>query len=375
MVETALQLYTYRSNEGAIQVGNPFRAYKIKGFLAEKGEQSCAPANKVNDIYCIWGNIKSGAYNFYKQKLVLFSSFKNLSCTVTPKGIKCDDCDLMVRTSNEIKEKRELSPITSKNLLTAVTPGTGTAATDINSIQGEYKGYLHHEYLNTYQQGSMNILTYQAAEDPTKPVNLRMSAIATLYFGDDTSAESISYRFKERTYPNPLLAPQFVFSQTENDVDAILQVTQLGKGIVKGIWHSQLFGKVGTFEFRKDGLPTLPKEAVTMESISGKYESTTWDLNLLVGMGTSAPNTENAFSPLSFEGFFRFIDGGFKVKTVGGSYDFYTGKIGLETDGESVFIGQRVSSKKLAFKKMYYAPFVPLIKHTLEPYRLIKKGF
>jgi hypothetical protein len=372
-VDSALQLYTYRSTEGAVQVGNPFRTFKIKGFFAEKGLQSCAPANKLNDTYCIWGNIKTGSYNFYKKQLILFSNYKNMSCTVEPTGLKCNDCEFLTRVSNEAKAPKALTPPTSKNILSSL-PSTNDPAliSNINSIQGEYKGYLHHEYLDTYQLGSLNILTYQASEDPSKPANLRMSAVSTLYFGDETSAESISYRFKERSYPNPLTAPQFVFSQVENDVDAILQVTQLGKGIVKGIWFSQLFGKVGTFEFRKDGPQKLLETAKKMEPVTAEYESSEFELNLLVGMGTAAPNTENPFAPLTFEGFFRFMDGGFRLKVIGGSYDFYTGKIGFETDGSSIFIGERFLRKKLALKKMYYAPFVPLLPHTLQSYRIMK---
>jgi hypothetical protein len=197
-----------------------------------------------------------------------------------------------------------------------------------------------------------------------------MSALGTLYFGDHNSAEAISYRFKERSYPNPVTLPQFVFSQEAGDVDAILQVTKLGNGIVEGIWFSQLFGKVGTFQFRKDGAPPLPAEAKMVESVTAQYESNDWELGLMVGLGSAAPNTENPFAPLALQGWVQFPRITPRILITGGSYDFYTGRIGVEF-GESVLLGNRLSRKKLMLKKMNSAATTALPAHALIPYRVV----
>jgi hypothetical protein len=54
----------------------------------------------------------------------------------------------------------------------------------------------------------------------------------------------------------------------------------------------------------------------------------------------------------------------------GGSYDFYTGRIGVEF-GESVLLGSRLSRKKLMLKKMNSAATTALPAHALIPYRVV----
>lgn len=365
--DTVVQIYSYRSTEGAAQVGDPYRAYKIKGFIGEYSPDGCPSPGRV----CVWGNIQSGFYNFFENRLALYSNYKNLSCTVEPEGLICGGCDPLKRVSDETKGPRVFTPVVATSFFGNAEPTSEAALQgDATSIQGKYVGYVHHEFLDRYQAGSLNILTYQAPSETGSSTSLRMSAIGTLYFGSEGSPEFISYRFKERAYPSPLVVPQFVFSQAEADVDAVLQVTKLGNGVVRGIWFSQLFGRVGTFEFRKEGPPKLPADAKILEEISAPYESTDWEMDLLVGLGVSALNTENPFDPLTFHGWTMMLGITPKLHITGGSYDFYTGRVGIEVD-KAVYIGQRVSRKKLLLKKMHYAPTSPLPSHQLAPYRIV----
>ncbi len=366
--DTIVQVYTYRSTEGASQVGNPFRAYKIKGFIGEYSAQGCLSGGRE----CVWGNIKSGSYNFFENQLLLFNNYKNLTCSMEEDGLNCVGCEKLLRASDETKGPRTFIPPTSSSVFGSAEPTESAALTsDATSIQGKYRGYLHHEFLDRYQTGNLSILTYQAPGETGTPTSLRMSAIGKLNFGNEKSGEAISYRFQERTYPNPLISPQFVFSQAEADVDAILQITSLGKGVVKGIWFSRLFGRVGRFEFRKDGSLKLPADAKMIEPLSAHYESSEWEMELLVGLGVAPPNTENPFSPLMLQGWTILPSITPKVHITGGSYDFYTGRIGIEVGENTVHLGQRLSRKKLLLKKMYYAPLAPLPPHSLIPYRIV----
>ncbi len=365
--DTIVQLYTYRSSEGAGQVGDPFRAYKINGFIGEYSADVCLSGGRE----CIRGNIKSGSYNFFENRLFLFNNYQNLSCTTESKGLNCDGCEPLLRVSEETKGPRAFIPPSPPSMFGNTEPSDSTALTsDVSSLQGKYRGYLHHEFLDRYQTGSLSILTYQAPGETGAPATLRMSALGTLYFGDEKSSEAISYRFKERAYPNPLVSTQFVFSQEESGVDAVLQVTSLGKGVVKGIWFSRLFGRVGSFEFRKEDAVKLPTGSKLMEPISAFYESTDWEMDLLVGLGSSAPNTDNAFAPLTFQGWTLLPNITPKILITGGSYDFYTGRIGIEADGIS-FLGERPSRRKLLLKKMNYGILTPLPPHSLMPFRIM----
>jgi len=364
--ETVVQLYTYRSSEGAGQVGNPFRAYKIKGFVGENTGSECLSGGSR---MCVWGNVRTGAYNFFKNQLQIFSNYKNLNCTTEANGIRCNGCELLKRVSGETKEPRMLEPLLSKSVFEPPAETITALVGDMESIQGEYTGYVHHEYLNKYQLGSLNILTYQVPSGPGSPATLRMSAMASLYFGSEPDLEAISYRFNERSYPNPLAAPQFVFTQPNADVDAILQITSLGKGVVKGIWFSQVFGRVGSFEFYKAGAPKLPAEATGFETISGPFQGSLWDVNVMVGLGTSLPGNENPFAPLTFGGYAIMPDIMPKKHITGGSYDFYTGRIGFELGDDISFVGERPSGKRLSLQKLHLAVTSPLPSFGLVPYR------
>lgn len=369
--DTTVQLYTYRSSEVAGQVGNPFRAYKIRGFVGLNTGPEC---RKGNGEMCVWGNVREGAYNFYKNQLQIFNNYRNLSCVTEPDGIKCNRCDLLKRVSGETKGERVLSPIQSKSLLEAAAAEGGVAlSSDAESIQGEYVGYVHHEYLDKYQLGSLNVLTYQAPAEPGATPTLRMSALASLYFGEEPNFEAVSYRFDERAYPNPIAAPQFVFSQPKADVDAILQVTKIGEGVAQGIWFSQAFGRVGSFVFYKAGPKALPAGAVKFEPVSGEFQGTNWDVSLEVSLGVAPPGTENPFTPLTFAGY--AINPAITPRKyfTGGSYDFYTGRLAMEIGDETAFVGDRPSGKRLSLRKLYYAVTSPLPEFGLEPYRRMGK--
>lgn len=366
-LKTAVQLYTYRSTVGMGEEGNPFRAYNIKGLIGEVGNPRCLDTSEL----CTWGNISKGSYNFYKNRLIAFSRFMNLECSAVDGGIDCNQCGKLTRVSKEWEGERRLSPIVFADAFEKTEPGAVVNG-ELEGIQGEYTGYVHHEYLNRYHRGGLNILTYQAAPEPGSPPTLRMSALATLYFGETSSIEAIPYKFDERSYPNPLLQTQFVLSQADRDVDAILQITSIGKGIVRGVWFSRAFGRVGKFEFRKSGDVAIPKESKLMEKVSGLFESSLWNFNLGIGLGTGAPGSEDPFAPLTFQGWAIIPDLTARIELTGGSYDFYTGRIGIEFGEKGSFVGDRPSRSRMYLKKLSTSVSSPMSAHTLVPYRLVE---
>jgi hypothetical protein len=232
MTDTVVQLQTYRSSEGAGSVGNPFRSYRVRGQLAEKEQTGNCPLS--NTSYCHWGMFTNGSYNFYKSQLNLTGPFRSLSCTTESSGLKCDDCTLLKRVSRENADPANFKPETEVSAFAQSVLSNPSLATPAASIQGEYVGYVYHEYLKVYQPASINLLTFQSPSTTGGSTELHMSAIATLFFGGFKSSETISYRFAERLYPNPLSAKNFLFRQAGRDVDAILQITSIGDGVIKG---------------------------------------------------------------------------------------------------------------------------------------------
>lgn len=365
--DTTLQLYTARSTEDLSKSANPFATYKIRGVRAVK-ETQCSLSGEGS---CVNGIFDAGEYNFYKDQLILFGRPMPLSCIPEQGGLNCDGCKL-TRVSGETNGPRAFSPVVhQENNLGQVTAEPALIGPQ-ESVQGEYLGYVYHEYLDRYQPVSVNLVTFQ---DPSEAgSNLKMSAVATLYFGKPGGNESISYRFTIRNYPNPVGAMQFVFSRPEADVDAVLQVTRLGKGEMKGTWFSQLFGRVGNFALKKGEYPALPSNSKMMEPIGGLFESSTWDLDLFVrpdDTGKTPANTENPFFPRNFDGGFMMKSGSTpRIRITGGSYDFYTGRIALEVD-KRLAIGQRDSQKRMSFRWLTTTYLAPLLPFKPEPYRYV----
>lgn len=370
MVPSVVQLQTYRSPEAATLTGDAFRAYRIRGQFAEESDSRCAFGTGSGRL-CHWGNFTTASYNFYDKLLKLTGVYRELVCSVEPDGLQCNDCEFLRRVSPETKSPRAFSPPRAVPFPGENPPRAEASALsgDTPAIAGMYRGFVYHEYLGRYQPVRMNLMAYQAPAEGGGPATLRMSANATIYFGERTG-ESITYKFRERVYP--LFSPQFTLAQMDLDVDAILQVTSIGHGVVRGVWYSQLFGRVGSFLVRKDGPPPLPKEAALVEKVGGTYEGNEIDMNLQVVEGSAGPNSENAFSPLLIRGWMTYRGITRRLLIPGGTYDFYTGRISIEQSADIVHVGQRTSRRLLQLLRTFFVPLSFYRPLVLEPFRLVE---
>lgn len=377
-VEKTLQLYTYRSIEEAFRSGDPFKAYDIKGKLGVrgKGPEILHMCDDLPDYPpCVINRFDSGSYDFFRGELTLFGRPKNASCTVNSDGIQCDGCPLK-RISKETSGPRVFTPPTSESVFGKTThpEADGSLKSSSEEIEGEYRGYLHHEYLNKYQVARLNIVTFQ--EPSGGGTKFRMSAVARIYFGDETSTEFLTYEFTERSVP--LSSSFFTFKQPENDVDAVLQVTSFdpSSGEIRGVWYSMLFGRVGTFVLSKNTVPALPRGAKMMDPIGGEYKSKVrapfyWNLSLTIGKGRSALLTENPFLPNFIGGYVN--DGIVNIPNTpirDGSFDFYTGRIALPVgENDWLAVGDRTSRSELSLRFLSLKKFGgPMGEHRLYPF-------
>lgn len=354
---TRLRIQTFRSTADTSRVGNPFSAYEMRAQIADaKNGQTC-PLGL--DGFCIRTLYQSGTYNFFKNDLRLMGPHQSLKCEVTISGLDCGKCKLKAVGNFSAKtfEVPFSEPVPELNATT--TPKRSATPAGKSSIEGSYRGYLHHEYLNVYQPASVNIATYQAPAG----TGLMLSAGASLFFGTDDSAEFIPYRFEERFYPNDLFNPKFVFKRSKNDVDAILQIIRLKDGEIRGTWFSILFGRVGTFTLRKEEIPRLPKSATILKALTAPYENSDWDLDLAVNLDKTPPNTDNPFFPLALSGHFYHKDGITpRIAVTGGSYNFYTGKIAFQMGGQDrVMAGDRGLDGKLKLQWTPATTLTPLL--------------
>lgn len=358
-IGTVLQIQTSRTSGDSTRMGNPFGTFETTAQLAEVTPTGCGG----NPTLCVMRTYDTGSYNFFSGQLDLIGRSRNLNCTVKTDGLDCNSC-ILKRTSGEgvsagPKDFRIFNGGFSQ------TPSAGrsepaTSATD-TQLSGEYKGYLFHEKLGIYQAVSLDLATYQAPGSQGGQA-LFVSAASVAYFGDHESNEFVSQRFNQKEFP--LLSPQIVLERLDGDVDTVIQITQLGNGKARGVWYSILFGRVGTFELNKTGLPVIPTDAVVMGPLSGFYDGQdNWKLELRVIRDSTPVNTVNPFYPLNFKGAFRLHQITPNIRIDSGSFDFYTGKISMTLEGGSLFTGYRNGQDSFALKRPTPGIIRPLSSH------------
>ena len=316
-----LQLTPYRTNSDLSAVGNPFAAYEIVGQMGRSMRHVC-PNREGRP--CVAHKITSGSYDFFSGKLLLSGDQGGLDCKVAGASIRCNGCQ-MERITGEMRGPLQSTPLASQNTFSDL----GSPSPDDSDLGGQYHGYLHHEYLDQYQNLRLDLVAFQNADGDSQ--SLQISASAKLTFGGPDVQEAISYKFAKRPYN--ILGTSFVFVGETTETDVTLKITSIKNGSIKGVWFSRTFGRVGHFVAYKGEPPPLPEEVAVAQALSSTYDSPNIELVTNVLPGGAAAGSENPFSPLKFAGYFWFKAGFAKrIHIVSSSYDFYTGRIALITD-------------------------------------------
>ncbi len=336
---SSLQLFTYRSTNDSSRLGNPYGAYEAKGQFAKRDKVLCAGETKK---FCTFSKVSSVSYDFFNGSLGINGDPLNYTCTVNGNKITCGDCQLQ-RVSNEMQKSRLQQKVDTKDLRKELIFSKSSNTATESSIAGVYNGYLYHENLSAYQRVQIELSTYQ--QQTPNGLTLMISAIARLQFGE-TQNEILAYKFAPTPFPNPLKKTYFILARPDADVDALLQVTDLEKGIISGRWHSIIFGKVGSFVATKnENLPEI-KNPVFLKQVSAVYEEKgaselqdlILELNVLRDRGPL--NSDNPFIPLNIKGWIWRRSGLTEKDTIAtSSYDFYTGRVALLYGKDKVVTG------------------------------------
>lgn len=347
-LQKKIQLFTYRSPEETNKAGHPFSDYIISGNLGVNNPTIC-----LESSFCISNVFFSGTYNFYQKRLILHGRQEDLSCEITEQGFNCGHCEF-VKTSSE-----EAWVPALKNVVAPGSSFEGTSPkSSVKTLEGVYQGYLYHELLGEFQAANADFFRIPAGDNNSSKIGL--SSIVRLYFGGHNTQEVLTYRFE------PLFLPQetehFVLGKPQTETDAILEITSIEKDAISGVWYSLIFGRVGTFHFKKGASVELPKNSKIFSPLSGQYKSA----NLLLNVGVSAEKSsnvmENPFSPLNFVGRLFFLDNLLPKKEFReGSYDFYTGRIALFLEQKDRYlIGSRQNENSITLWNNFFNYMSPL---------------
>lgn len=331
-----LNLQAYRSSAESDQIGNLFGDYNISGQLGVSSTQLCGDHH-----YCVTNQINGGSYDFFTGQLSLYGSQRSRQCQVhSDSSISCGSCHyekLNYKLSNKIWPLNDPFDLPIR---------TETNWSKVK--KGSYYGYLYHERKQSLQRFSIDIVDLISQSSTT----FKLAAMAKLYFGSYQSHETLSYRFdKTELTKNDT---NIVLNRTKGSIDTVIEIKDFGPNHLKGIWYSNLFGRIGTFYVTLNE-SALPKQNLPVEpEIAHFYKSKRHYLELDVYLNQTPVNTDNPYFPLSFTGYLGYTNAKIssRIAISGGSYDFYTGKIAIESEnGQRVFTGSH-TDQNLALRWM-----------------------
>jgi len=359
-IKTKLQLLSYRSNKSINNSGNPFYAYEIRGqFLDRTMYQDGTYAN----MSLIW----AGSYNFFLDELTLSTRKGKITCHTTSQGIECGKCSFAWPDVGVGGFNTNFKPRTS--------PAAFPFSTNGNPVvfkPGNYKGYVHHETLDIFQEARIQLTSF-----PTTSQGTRLEPKGQLFFGSEHDREMIPLQFEEQSYPNPIGPGRaIVLTNSKSDTDSTVWLAPAEEGVLRGVWYSHIFGRVGTVELRRDGMPpiNLSEGAKVMGKLSGQYRSALRDLDISVREENTPLNTANPFAPNIFEGSFWIRPNvTYPIRILGGSYNYFTGRVALEQEpfGDSgppkpasLWVGTRFPNGEFSFSRAQGNPFT---RDSFEP--------
>lgn len=360
-----MQLNAVRSTEDTFQVGNPFGPYRIAGTVAQYDKDLCLDFEDTDrEQACVITDIGASSYNFFSGIISLIGKRRNFQCKVLPDGkFDCGKCQFertLSTNGSRVFTPQKAAPYFKVHQ-------SGPAPAPSGNIAGEYFGYVHHERLNKFQRAKIVLNTFQSM-GPDGSQDLKLASSANLFFGDYDSPNFTTYRFDTINFPNPILIRQFALMRPEADVDAILEITQLGNGVIKGEWQSKMFGRVGTFEMRKAGAPSIPPGADVMGDFSGLYKAPEWDLNLAITLGRTPINSNNPFDPLKVAGYLRAPMFTGKMPITSSTYDFYTNRMAVTYEDDGILVLEPRNDGSVNVRRISNVYGSPLQKFNFEKF-------
>jgi hypothetical protein len=129
------------------------------------------------------------------------------------------------------------------------------------SMAGEYNGVFLFDSLDAFQIGRINLVPSFSGS------GLKLAASVTLFFGDGTSGEALSYRFDETDFNS--VTGLLTLSNQSSD---IVIKANVANGSMTGEWFSTALGRIGQVKLSKPSPVPDPSDSVRLETIKGTYQ-------------------------------------------------------------------------------------------------------
>lgn len=214
-------------------------------------------------------------------------------------------------------------------------------------MHGRYKMLLVREQEQTYQVGSLQLLT-------SYDKGIKIEGIAKIFVGSQESNEYLNYNFPKIELNPESSMLTFSSSKSEIFIQALYK-----NGSLTGEWFSQAAGLLGPVKITKQPSPTPPAGYSLAQPISGTYRGKIRDNN----PNTSLPEKvmlilvssrdEKAKDGIAINGSIRLYLGDFdsleyrEYTFAAVNYNFYTGEFNATTKSDDLTIKAFIHEGKL----------------------------
>jgi hypothetical protein len=203
------------------------------------------------------------------------------------------------------------------------------------AVAGEYFGYLHHENSGRYQLVRLKIEADYDRESSMKKQGLVVNAVATAFYGDQSSPEFAVYKFGPSYFSES--SPQFIFN---GPGESIIQVSSWYEHGLKALWYGKSHGRLGTIELLRDKIPHLRSQSKLMSRFSGSYVGTQTNIDLYSQADISL--SHNDFFPLPTKGVMTGRNQSGKKSMIQAlSFDPYSDRLAFDMLDGRMLIGVR----------------------------------
>ncbi len=334
--------------------------YGIAGRISGSAPDVCG-VTTGKGIYCTTRNYGGGSYNPWLGTITLQSLRATDSCTLRGGELRCQ-ISLQGNVRQECVMKKASAPKPARffrrnfhlspdaaQMAELPAPAAPKHAELAARLRGKFSGYLHNETNDTYHAVILNVIPYTASNNPHNPNQMMVSTTLSTYMGEGLSGPFTTQTFGSRSF---YLRPGFTLSGEHSD--AFVSISEWKQGFVRGVVYSHSFGRVGTVELSKGGLP--PASGIRfVDSFPGTYSARS--AQRLVELNFPAQPDDMVGNVVKFTGTLQSAYGILATEhSDGGSFDPYTGKMAwLITRGDySTYISGYLESPDVL--KVYWPP-------------------
>lgn len=297
--------------------------YRMWGVLGHEDSLFCG-----QNEFCVKAIFDQASLDIASNKLYLASEKAKMTCSIGNQLLTCDTgcsfeknqpSEMTSPTLHQIVERfeREDKVVTRKE-------ETLNSRIDFEgAVTGEYFGYLFNETSRKYQLYRLKVTASMVQDAGMPKESAVIAGVGTMFYGEADHNEFSVNQFKGEFYSES--GPKFIF---KGDGDQIIQVSRWGRHGIRAVLYSKAFGRVGTLELSREGVPKIPDGQNMVKMITGFYAGSDHSFELIAQPNIS--ESMRQFFPLSVRGHLQKLGSGNKRTKISDlKYDVYSGMVSM----------------------------------------------